>query len=79
MALPAGNTAFKATITAKLIELKNNQDSDKEDTIEEFVETLADAIQAYIESATVVVPGTGLTAPGGGGAVTGTSITGNLE
>lgn len=81
MSLTAGKLVFKATMMARLSELKENQDPDKLDSIDEYVNTLADAVQTYIQSAIVTVPGTGLISPAGtvGGPVTGISVTGNLS
>ena len=49
------------------------------DAIEKFKNDLSDAIDTFVKSATVTVPGTGLIAPTGGGPVTGTSTTGSLS
>lgn len=79
MSLATGKTAFKNTVTAWLNNAAANTDPEKVGTITEFVDMLADATETWIKTATVTVPGTGLVAPGGGGPVTGSSITGALS
>lgn len=49
------------------------------DSINKFKTDLADAINKFVKTATVTVPGTGLVAPTGGGPVTGISNTGSLS
>lgn len=71
MALTAGRAALKAF----LIAATNNTDQNK--TAEESADELIDALEAYIKTAQLNVPGTGLISPSG--AITGTSITGTLE
>lgn len=67
-------TSSRPTLKAALLALTSNENPDKtpDATIEEFL----DALEAWIKTATVTVPGTGLVAPNG--AVTGTSTTGFL-
>lgn len=76
MPLSAGKEAFKTTMKTYLESVRNNTDPDKEDTLDEYLDALADAVEAYIKTATVLP--TALLAPPGtvGGPVTGT---GTLE
>lgn len=77
MPLAAGKIAFKISMKQYLTSLHENTDPNKEGTIDEYIDKLADEIETYIKSATLNVPGTGLVAPNG--PVTGISITGTLE
>jgi len=70
MSLATGRPAFKATLMA----LANNTDPDK--PVDQALDEFLDALDIYIKSATVIVPGTGLIA--GPYAVTGVSNTGEL-
>ena len=76
MPLSAGKVAFKNTMKAYLDSVAANTDEDKDNTIEEYLDALADAVEAYVQTAGVSVPGTGLVAPNG--PVTGLSTTGQL-
>ena len=73
MPLSVGKEVFKGI----LLEFAHNQDETL--TKEEVVQRYVDALEAFIKSATVVVPGTGLVAPPTGGPVTGVAVTGTLE
>lgn len=63
MPLAVGKEVFKTSYKAYLQTLANNTDEDKDNTIDEHVNTLADLIEAYIQTATVnvvaVQPGAG--------------------
>ena len=67
------------TLLNALLAFDNSSGKTQSDAIEKFKNDLADAIDTYVKTAKVTVPGTGLVAPSGGGPVTGTSITGNLS
>lgn len=77
MSLASGKTAFKNTLKSFMEAQAANTDPEKPNSIDEFVNMLADATETWIKTATVTVPGTGLTSPSG--AVTGTSNTGELS
>jgi hypothetical protein len=78
MALSAGKVAFKTALKNKLDELKNNQDKEKTDSIDEFLDVLADEIETWITtyaevsttvsvtSVSAVQPGAGVSGPGVG-------------
>lgn len=70
MSLTTARAAFKNT----LLQLAANTNQDV--TPEQAIDNYLDALEDYIKSATVNVPGTGLTSPSG--AVTG-QAQGNLE
>lgn len=78
MSLATGKAAFKNAIKALMEQAANNNDPNKATTIDEYADGLANAMETFIKTAQVNVPGTGLVAPPGGGGVTGTSNTGNL-
>lgn len=73
MPLAEGKENFKNTIKAFLEQQAENTDPEKEGTIDDFVEVLANATMTWITTNAVVVP-TSLVAPPGsaGGPVTGT-------
>jgi len=56
----------KATLQAQLVDIFN----DKSNTAQQAAEKIANAVDAYIKSATVTVTGTSVS----GGAVTGTGV-----
>ena len=60
------NTLLKA-----LLEFDNSPGKKQDDAIEKFKSDLADAIEKFVKTGTVAVPGAGLVAPSGGGPVTG--------
>lgn len=66
-------TAFKTALQS--IASNTNEGKTEDQALEDFI----DAVENFIKSATVTVPGTGLVAPGGGGPVTGSSTTGELS
>ena len=68
-----------STLLNALLAFDNSTGQTQADAIEKFKDDLADAIDTYVKTATVTVPGTGLIAPSGGGPVTGVSTTGNLS
>ena len=67
------------TLLDTLLAFEGGSGQTQADAIEKFKTDLSDAIDTFVKSATVTVPGTGLVAPTGGGPVTGTSTTGNLS
>lgn len=67
------------TLLNALLEFDGSSGQTQADAIEKYKSDLADAIDTFVKSATVTVPGTGLIAPTGGGPVTGTSTTGSLS
>lgn len=77
MALASGKAAFKTALKNAMVAAAENTDPNKTTTMDEYVNALADALEVWIKTAQVNVPGTGLVAPGG--AVTGLSDTGNLS
>lgn len=79
MPLAAGKEVFKTNMKLFLTAMAANEDPNKNNTIDQYVDKLADEVELFVKSATLNVPGTGLIAPGGGGAVTGSSVTGSLE
>jgi hypothetical protein len=70
--------AFKSGLKSLLDGLFSNTAVTPEQARTTFSNGLGDLIETFVKSGTPVVPGTGLTAPGGGGAVTGTSNTGSI-
>ena len=75
-------TALKndiSTLLNALLAFEGGSGEEQADAITKFKDDLSDAIDAFVKTAKVTVPGTGLVAPSGGGPVTGTSITGNLS
>ena len=68
-----------STLLNALLAFEGGSGQTQADAIEKFKTDLADAIDTFVKTAKVTVPGTGLVAPSGGGPVTGTSITGNLS
>ena len=67
------------TLLNALLAFDGSSGKTQADSIEKFKNDLADAIDTFVKSAKVTVPGTGLVAPSGGGPVTGTSVTGSLS
>ena len=67
------------TLLDTLLAFEGSSGQTQADAIEKFKTDLANAIDTFVKTAKVTVPGTGLVAPSGGGPVTGTSITGNLS
>ena len=67
------------TLLNALLAFDGSGGQTQEDAIEKFKNDLSDAIDTFVKSAKVTVPGTGLVAPTGGGPVTGTSTTGSLS
>lgn len=67
------------TLLTALLEFDGSSGKTQSDSIEKFKNDLADAIDTFVKTAKVTVPGTGLVAPSGGGPVTGTSVTGSLS
>lgn len=67
------------TLLNALLVFDGSSGQTQTEAIEKFKNDLADAIDTFVKSAKVTVPGTGLVAPTGGGPVTGTSVTGNLS
>ena len=67
------------TLLDALLAFEGGAGQTQADAIDKFKNDLSDAIETFVKSAKVTVPGTGLVAPSGGGPVTGTSITGNLS
>ena len=67
------------TLLDALLAFEGGNGQTQADAIDKFKNDLSDAIETFVKSAKVTVPGTGLVAPSGGGPVTGTSITGNLS
>ena len=67
------------TLLNALLAFDGEAGKTQDDAIEKFKTDLSDAIDTFVKSATVTVPGTGLVAPTGGGPVTGTSTTGSLS
>jgi hypothetical protein len=70
--------AFKSGLKTLLDGLFYNTGVTPEQARTTFSNGLGDLLVTLIKSGTPVVPGTGLTAPGGGGAVTGTSNSGSI-
>lgn len=80
--MPLNKTQLKSdidTLLNALLAFDNSSGQTQADAIEKFKTDLADAIDAYVKTAKLTVPGTGLVAPSGGGPVTGSSITGSLS
>lgn len=67
------------TLLSALLAFDGSDGKKQADAIAKFKTDLADAIDTFVKSATVTVPGTGLIAPSGGGPVTGSSVTGSLS
>ena len=67
------------TLMDALLAFDGSSGKKQSDAIDKFKKDLASAIDTYVKTATVNVPGTGLVAPSGGGPVTGISTTGNLS
>lgn len=67
------------TLLDALLTFEGGSGQTQADAIEKFKNDLSNAIDTFVKSAKVTVPGTGLVAPSGGGPVTGTSTTGNLS
>ena len=67
------------TLLDALLAFEGGSGQTQADAIDKFKNDLSDAIETFVKSAKVTVPGTGLVAPSGGGPVTGTSVTGNLS
>ena len=68
-----------STLLNTLLAFEGGSGQTQADAITKFKNDLSDAIDTFVKSATVTVPGTGLVAPTGGGPVTGTSTTGSLS
>jgi hypothetical protein len=66
----------KTTLQASILSILSDMETRNEDAKLEFASRLADAIDTYVKSATIVYMA-GLVAPTGGGAVTG-MFNGNL-
>jgi len=80
--MPLNKTGLKSdidTLLNALLAFDNSSGQTQTDAIDKFKNDLADAIDTYVKTAKVTVPGTGLVAPSGGGPVTGSSITGSLS
>lgn len=75
MPVPIGLALGKVDFVNTLKGMAGNTNSSK--TSDQTIQELADAIETFIKTATVTVPGTGLVSPSG--AVTGESVTGGLE
>lgn len=73
MSLTSGRPALKAALLT--LAENTNENKTKDQAIDDFL----DALETWITSATLTVPGLGLVAPSGGGPVTGESITGTLS
>lgn len=67
------------TLLNALLAFDGSSGQTQSDAIDKFKNDLADAIDTYVKTAKLTVPGTGLVAPSGGGPVTGSSITGSLS
>ncbi|MGR3178299.1 MAG: hypothetical protein ACUZ8E_09625 [Candidatus Anammoxibacter sp.] len=67
------------TLLNALLVFDGSSGQTQAEAINKFKNDLADAIDTFVKTAKVTVPGTGLVAPSGGGPVTGTSTTGNLS
>lgn len=67
------------TLLTALLQFDGSTGKTQTDSIAKFKTDLADAIDTFVKSAKVTVPGTGLVAPSGGGPVTGISTTGSLS
>lgn len=67
------------TLLNALLAFEGGSGQTQADAIDKFKDDLSNAIDTFVKSATVTVPGTGLVAPSGGGPVTGTSTTGSLS
>lgn len=76
MPLATGKAAFKTALKNAMEAAAANTDPEKTTTQDDYVNALADALEVWIKTASVTVPGLGLVAPGG--PVTGTSVTGEL-
>lgn len=74
MPLSTYKTIFKDNVKSKLLDFNNNTDPDKsaEDSIDEFVELLANEIETWIKAGTVTTTVTGTSATGGPVAGSGT-------
>lgn len=80
--MPLNKTVLRSdidTLLNALLEFEGGSGQEQSDAIDKFKTDLSDAIDTFVKSATVTVPGTGLVAPSGGGPVTGTSTTGSLS
>lgn len=67
-------TALKSdidTLLNALLAYDGSSGQTQADAIEKFKTDLADAIDTFVKTGSVAVPGTGLVAPTGGGPVTG--------
>lgn len=73
MPLSAGKEAFKATMKAYLESVAANTDPNKTGTIDEYLDVLADAMEVYIQTATVLPTGL-VPMSNSGGPVVGTGI-----
>ena len=68
-----------STLLNTLLAFEGGPGEEQADAITKFKDDLSDAIDTFVKSAKVTVPGAGLVAPTGGGPVTGTSTTGSLS
>ncbi len=59
------------TLLNALLAFDGSSGQTQDDAIEKFKTDLSDAIDTFVKSGTVAVPGSGLVAPTGGGPVTG--------
>lgn len=59
------------TLLNVLLAFDGSTGQTQSDAINKFKSDLSDAIETFVKSGTVAVPGTGLAAPSGGGPVTG--------
>jgi len=72
MPISTGKAAFKSVMKAHLESMAANPDPEKANSIDEYLDALADAIEAYIQNG-LIVP---TTMTNSGGPVTGT---GNIQ
>lgn len=80
--MPLNKDVLGAALYAKASEYNNiDNDPDTLETVREnFWKGIAEVVIDHIKAnATLSVPGTGLVAPSGGGAVTGSSTTGSIN
>ena len=80
--MPLNKTGLETqikTMLDALLAFDGSGGKEQSDAIDKFKTDLASAIDTYVKTATVTVPGTGLVAPSGGGPVTGVSVTGSLS
>jgi len=74
MPLSAGKAAFKATMKAYLESVAANSDPEKTTTVDEYLDALADAIDAYMQTATILPTGLPTPMSNSGGPVVGTGL-----